>query len=212
MKKILSTLLLLCISILALTGCSGPKLDAAETVSAFYCLYVLGDSSQILELGLTEEDAASLLNSYDEALMTTLRNNITASGLTIEDSVIAEIVAARKDALKAMTGSTTLISAEKDTAVVALNTTYFNEKELDERAANDAIESIDALDSTDYEELLAAASEAYAQNLIKEYRSVAASEDTKEITVECKLTDNIWLPSDMAGFGEELGLVISGQK
>lgn len=212
MKKCLSALLFICITVLTMTGCSSPKLTPEESVLALYDLYILEESSGVMELGMTEEDVTSVLDSYNQALTDSFHANITSAGLTMEDSVIADIVEARKEALKSMTASCELVSSDETTAVVVLKTSYFSEAALDEKAANDAIAVMQESGSTDEEELLAIATEAYAQNLIDGYLAVTPSEEIKEITVDCVLSDNIWLPADMASFGEELGLVISGQK
>lgn len=212
MKKYLSYCMLICITLLTLTGCFSPKLSAEESVLALYDLYILGDSSGVIELGMTEEDVAAALDTYDQSLADTLSTNMASAGLTVEASSIDEIVAARKEALKAMTVSCELVSSDGNSAVVLLKTTYFDEAALDEKAANDAVAAMEESNLTDYDELLAIGSETYVQNLIDGYLAVTPSEEIKEITVNCTLSDRVWLPEDMSAFGKELGLVISGQQ
>ena len=92
-----------------------------------------------MELGMSEEEVNNVLTSYHQALTDSLRANITSAGLVMDESVITEIVTARKTALKNMTAVCEVVSLEEETAVVVLKTTYFNEKVLDETAANEAL-------------------------------------------------------------------------
>ena len=111
-----------------------------------------------------------------------------------------------------MTATCELVSSDEESAVVLLKTTYFNEKKLDKKAANNALDTSQESDSTDEAEILAIATNAYAKNLIDGYLSVTPSSDYKEVVVNCTFKDNIWLPDDMSAFGKELGIAISGQK
>lgn len=53
--------------------------------------------------------------------------------------------------------------------------------------------------------------EKYTQNLIAAYKDVTPSEDTTDITVECVIQDNSWVPANMSSFGSDLALAITGQ-
>ena len=52
----------------------------------------------------------------------------------------------------------------------------------------------------------------YTQNLIDAYRNVTPSEKTMDITVECVIQNNTWVPANMSSFGSDLALAITGQK
>ena len=212
MKKYLSSLLIICMTMLIFTGCGKPSLTPEESVKALYDLYILENSEGVLSLGMTKEDVTNVLTSYNQALSDSLTANITSAGLIMTDAQITEIVSARKTALKSMTATCEVISSDEESAVVLLKTTYFNEKKLDKKAANDALAASQEADSTDEAEILAIATNAYAQNLIDGYLSVTPSSDYKEIVVNCSFKDKVWLPDDMSAFGRDLGIAISGQK
>ena len=211
MKKHLSILLILCMFILNLTGCSKSSLTPDESVKALYDLYILEKTEGVQALGMSKEDITKVLTSYNQALTDSLTANITSAGLAIEDAKITEIVNARKTALKNMTATCELVSSDEETAVVILKTTYFNEKELDEKAANDALVVCQETDSDDEAAMLSIAASAYADNLIQGYLDVIPSSDYREIVINCTLKDNVWLPDDMSAFGKNLGIAISGQ-
>lgn len=211
MKKYLSSLLILGMTILTLAGCSKPALTPEESILALYNLYILEDSEGVRALGMSESDVTSILTSYDQALTESLKNNISSAGLTMEDAEIAEIVAARKTALKSMTATCELVSSGEESSVVLLKTTYFDEAALDEKAANDALLASQESDAVSEEELLTIATKAYAKNLIDGYLSVTPSDDYREVVIDCSFKDGVWLPSDMSSFGKDLGIAISGQ-
>lgn len=211
MKKIYMVLLSLCLALPLISGCGRAKPTATDSVKAIYDLYILRDSSGVSKLGMTEEDVSNALASYDSALSETIRSNFSASGLEIDDETVDAICEARKEALARMKAEYTLTSEENDTAVVTLSTTYFDEVTLDTDAAYNAREEADEAGFTDYDEYLNFIMETYTANLIEGYQNVAPSEDTKEITVNCIIVNNTWLPEDMASFGSELGLTVAGQ-
>ncbi len=211
MKKYLSSLLIVCMTVLTLTGCGKPALMPEESILALYNLYILEDSEGALALGMSESDVTSILTSFDKALTESLKNNITSAGLVMEDAEVAEIVAARKAALKKMNATCELVSSTEETAVVVLKTTYFDESALDQKAANDALLASQESDAASEEELLLAATKAYAKNLIDGYLSVTPSADYREITIDCTFKNNVWLPANMSSFGKDLGIAISGQ-
>lgn len=51
----------------------------------------------------------------------------------------------------------------------------------------------------------------YTKNLIKAYQDVTPSEKTTDITVECVIQNNTWVPASMASFGSDLALAITGE-
>lgn len=211
MKKIYTALLSICLAAFLLSGCNREKPTAADSVKAIYDLYILGDTSGVERLGMPEEDISNAINAYDNALAETIRSNFSASGLEMEDETLEAICRARKEALSKMNAECTVISEEGDTAVVELSTTWFDEETLDTDAAYDAREKADAAGYTDYDEYLNFIMETYTDNLLEEYKNVTPSEDRKEITVNCIIVNNSWLPEDMAAFGSELSLAITGQ-
>lgn len=212
MKKIYVLLLTLSMVVSLLSGCGKGKPTAADSVKAIYDLYILRDTTGVTALGMSQADITNALNAYDQALAQTIRSNFSTSGLEMDDETIADICKARVKALSKMNAEFKVSSQKDDTAIVTLSTTYFDEVALDTDAAYDAREAADAKNFTDYDAYLNFIMETYTQNLIAGYENVTPSEDRKEIVVTCTIIDNMWLPEDMATFGNELGLTISGQK
>lgn len=210
MKKTTCFLMGFCLILPILTGCGIPKPTAVDSVKAIYELYIQRNPEGVEKLGLTESEISNALSLYDNALSSTIRQNFSASGLEIHPDTIDTIVQARMEAFSKMTAVYTLISEKDGTAVVALDTTYFDEAALDTNAAYDAREAADEAGFTEYEEYLSFIMETYTNNLIDGYREVTPSEDTKRISVTCSIINNTWLPTDMAAFGGALGRAVAG--
>jgi len=212
MKKICALFLTLSMVLCIFTGCSREKPTAADSVKAIYDLYILRDTSGVTKLGMSKEEIENALNTYDNALAETIRSNFSASGLEIDNETVNDICQARIKALAKMNAEFTITDETDDFATVSLSTTYFDEVTLDTDAAYGARETADEMSFNDYDNYLHFIMETYTQNLISGYENLTPSEDKKEIVVNCIIIDNMWLPEDMAKFGNELGLTISGQK
>lgn len=211
MKKIYTALLLIVLTTFFFAGCNSEKPTAADSVEAIYDLYILGDTSAAATLGMSEEEAADALTTYDETLKENIRSNYSASGLEIDDETIHSICEARKGAFSRMKADFTVTSEEGSTAVVTINTTYFDEILLDTNAFYEAKEEANNLDFADDLEYQNYTMDAYTENLIEAYRNITPSSDTKTIAVTCTIINNAWLPEDIGAFYEELALTITGQ-
>ena len=212
MKKFCSFLLFMCFSIAFLSGCTGPKKNAADSIKAIYELYILGDTKGIASLGMTEEDINAAKETYDASLKETIRANFSASGQEIEEDVLEELCEARKAALAKMSATAEVVSESEGKATVVVHTTYFNEFNLDEDAYYSARETAQQSNFPTTEERQVFLMDIYSKNLIEAYRNVTPSEKTIDITVDCVIQNNTWVPANMSSFGSDLALAITGQK
>ena len=212
MKKHLSIFLLISIISVFLTACSNSEHNAAEAVLSIYNLYIKEETSDVFKLGMTEERALLTLSNYNNALIQNLQNTMNSVGLVVEDTIIEEIILARKSALKTMLATCEITSIKDEKATVKLKTSYFDETTLNEKAAKDAIEKAQKADTSNQKNLLDTIASYYTQNLIDAYLAVTPSNELKELEINCVLSGNTWIPEDMTYFGNELGLIISGQK
>ena len=212
MKKHLSIFLFVSIISVFLTACSNSQHNAAEAVLSIYNLYIKEETSDVFKLGITEERALLTLSNYNDALIQNLQNTMSSTGLIVEDTIIEEIILARKSALKTMLATCEITSIKDEKATVKLKTSYFDEATLNENAAKDAIKKAKKADASNQKNLLESLSSYYAQNLIDAYLAITPSKEMKELEITCILSGNTWIPEDMTSFGNELGLIISGQK
>ena len=95
---------------------------------------------------------------------------------------------------------------------MVVHTTYFNEFNLDEDAYYSARETAQQSNFPTTEERQVFLMDIYSKNLIEAYRNVTPSEKTIDITVDCVIQNNTWVPANMSSFGSDLALAITGQK
>lgn len=211
MKKIFSILLCVCFCPILLIGCSEPQKNAADSVKAIYDLYILGDTAGITSLGMTEEDITAARQTYDNSLKETIRSNFANSGQEIEEHVLDELCEARKTALSKMKSSAEIVSESEGKATVVIHTTYFKEAELDADAFYAAKEAAQQNQFSSVEEQQVFLMNTYTQNLIEAYQNVTPSEENTDISVECVVQNNTWVPANMSSFGSDLALAVTGQ-
>ena len=211
MRKKYIVLLGLCLSLVLCVGCGREEPSAVDSVKIFYDLHIIRDTSEAGKLGMTDEDIAEALAAYDEALADTIRSDLYASGLEIDDESVAAICEARISALSRMNAEYELTSENSDTAVVTLSTTYFDEASLVEEAADAARKEADAQKFTEYKEYQTYILDAYIRNLVAGYEAVTPSTDRREVIVTCIIVDNTWLPEDLAALGSNLRLAVTSQ-
>ena len=211
MKKFCAAIFCIFLCSTILTACGEPENNAASSVKAIYDLYILGNTEGISSLGMSDEDIKSAQTAYDDSVKETIRSNFSASGQEIDDDTLNELCAARKEALSKLDASAEVTSESEGKATVILHTTYFDESKLDKDAFYSARESANQSGLTDIEEQQVFLMQTYTQNLIDAYKNVTPSEDTTDITVECVIQDNSWVPANMSSFGSDLALAITGQ-
>ena len=212
MKKYVSLLLFsMCLCAAFLSGCGEPKKNAADSVRAIYDLYILGDTQGITSLGMTEEDINTARRTYDESLKETIRANFAASGQEREEQVLDEICYARKAALAKLKATAEIVSETDGKATVVIHTTCFDESELDTDAFFAAKEEARHNSFATTEEQNRFLMDTYTENLIAAYQEVTPSEKTTDISVDCVIQNNTWVPANMSSFGSDLALAITGQ-
>ncbi|MCI8484243.1 MAG: DUF5105 domain-containing protein [Lachnospiraceae bacterium] len=212
MKRFFSILLCLCLCTVFLPGCNGPKKNAADSIKAIYDLYILDDTAGITSLGMTEEDINAARQTYDNSLKENIRSNFAKSGQEIEEETLDELCQARKAALSKMKASAEIVSESEGKATVVIHTTYFDEADLDADAFFSAKETAQQQNFSIAEEQQSFLMDTYTQNLINAYQNVTPSEKTTDISVDCVIQNNTWVPANMSSFGSELALAVTGHR
>ena len=217
-KKLIVMITMLALgSGLALTGCGKDEVAPPKTAAkAFYDLYVLTDSTEIIKLGLTEDEAKTILDAQRNAVKQATKKNFTTAGLSIDDAKLNEIVDAQFAALKKLSAEIEEVSVNGDTAEVKITTKYVDIAGADQKACDDAEAQVLALNLTSQSEALKKFAEIYSQNIIDNFKAVDPSTDTKNETYTFKkMTYNvggknkdIWAPQDANAFGASLGKLI----
>ena len=110
-----------------------------------------------------------------------------------------------------MQATAEVVSESSGKATVVVHTTYFDEIGLDADAFYAARETARQNSFPSLDEQQSFLMDIYTKNLIKAYQDVTPSEKTTDITVECVIQNNTWVPASMASFGSDLALAITGE-
>ncbi|PRR84059.1 DUF5105 domain-containing protein [Clostridium vincentii] len=220
-KKLMAVLMTAILgSALLLTGCGGKIATADVTAKAFYNLYILGDSTEIEKIALTNDESNQILDKLKSTSQDATKNLITSGGLQISDEQLDSIYNAEMEALKKLTVTTEIVSAEKDNATIKLTTTYIDLLTIDTKAAEEAANEANAMSLTDQTELNNKIVELYVNNLIEGFKAAQPSIETKEATFECQkqvyIVDgknkDVWFPVDMETFGGNIAKMATNQQ
>lgn len=209
MKKFCISLFCIFLCSAFLTACGEPENNAASSVKAIYDLYILGNTKGVEDLGMSEDDINAARTAYDDSVRKTIRANFSASGQEIDDDTLDELCTARRSALSKLKATAEIKSESEGKATVILHTTYFDESALDEESFYNAREAANQSGLASIEEQQVFLMETYTKNLIAAYKDVTPSDDTNDITVDCVIQDNSWVPANMSSFGSDLAIAIT---
>lgn len=219
MKKVTKILAILLISILSLTVMTGcGKVDPPETVAqGFFELITYNDTTKLESLGVSAEEFAPVKDFMKQAIKDNTKNNFKMAGLSITEEDLNAITEAQLNALKKVKATFTTESSDKQTAVVKIKTNYIKLTEVDEKAANDALQEIQAMGLTDRQQILDACTEKYTAKLIEGLNSLEPVEDTIEKSFSFTMqkvdiggkTKKMWVPENPTTLGKDIATMIA---
>lgn len=168
---------------------------------------VRNDVTYATKLGITQNEADEVIKTYRDGIKRQLEICFIQNQFSVSNEQLIEVINAREFAQNKLTDFIEIISQEKDSAVVKITSTYFDDIAINEKAAQDAIEDVKQENITNKQRAV----EVYINNMINGYKNYEISEETASIEVEFKLVDNTWIPADVWKFGEKLGMLYTGQ-
>lgn len=206
-KKVTRLLtMLLCVGVLlTTTGCGKQKVSATESAKIYFNLLVHQDITDADKFGITEDAANDLIKQEKDITKTETRKNFAASGLTISEDKLIAIVDAQYMALKSTTVTIQATSESSTAATIVMKATYLDFTAIDQKAADDAQATVQALGLTNEKEALDKLKDVYIENIITGLTNAKPSTETNEDTYEFKKDSGDWVPvMDSEKFGEAL--------
>lgn len=208
-KKIISILTtLLCVGILlTATGCGKPKPSAADSGKFFFNFLIKHDKTDIAEFGITEDQANNIIKTEKDSTKNQTRMNVLKAGMTVSEEQLDAITEAQYNALKLLDATVESSSENGNEATITITTPYIDFSAIDNKAANDAQESVKALGLTNPKEAIDKFTEQYVENLIAGLKDAKPSSETNEGTYKFKKDSKsgLWVPDmDEEAFGEQL--------
>lgn len=181
LTKILSILVISILSFTLMTGCG--KVEPPETsAKGFYDLLFHGDTSTLESIGVPEDEISPMKDFVKQEISNSTKNNFKIAGLSISDEDLNRIVEAELNALSKVQATITTESSDKKTAVVKIKTNYVNITEVDEKAANDTMAEVQAMNLSDRQQFLDEFAKKYIAKLVEGLTALEPSEDTVEKT------------------------------
>lgn len=212
MKKVVLVVMSMLLVLTLAVGCtSKPKANAAESAKILYDLYVKGDIKDVAKLGMKEDEAKEALDLMKKTFVATFGAGLKATGLTITEEQIVQIVEARMEGIKKLEGTTEIVSETKESAEVKLSTTYFDEMGMQDKIVEEVLVEVEAMSLTSEQEVLDKMTELFINKLIESYKNIAPAADKKSETFKFIKEKNVWIAEDMHQFGIRIGQITNGQ-
>ncbi|MGL5084720.1 MAG: hypothetical protein ACRC68_03235 [Clostridium sp.] len=209
-----SLLSILCISLLGIMMIScgkKEKVTIEETITIFYNLAFKGDSTGYEKVKITKAQVDETFASQKKIVVDSVKANFASGGITISDEDIDKMYTSRSEAFKKVTLTVETINKDDKSAKVKIGTTYIKESELDEKAVNDAIETVTAQMLTDEKAITDRLTALYIENIVNAYNNVETSTDNKYLEWNFTFENGVWQPENSTEFGFELGKLVTGQ-
>lgn len=209
-KKMLIVYLTLCLFFAV--GCSAKeKVTPDMTATSMFDFFIKGDKEAIAKINVPNEEIDASAKIQKDTTISLVKNNLKSSGIEVKEEKLEELYNVRAEALKKLTCTSEIISQAEDSAEVRIKSTYIDEVAIDNKAADDALETVKQMGLTDQKEAINKVGDEYVKNLINGYQSASPSQDTKEKIFKFTKKDKIWLPQSMVEFGNGIGLLAAGQ-
>lgn len=209
-KRILSffTLIVLCF---LFSGCFDN--NAAKTSAERYCSLIFkSDVENTQKLGISDSEKDDLVNKFKDKIKEELKHNLLLMGYSASDDQLNLVCDGYKEALSQITYEVKQISKSGDEAEVEISTNHFNIKEIDEKAAMDALDETDNMKFTNVYEENKKFSEIYLNKLAEGLKNVEISSEKSKNTFKFKKENKYWVPDDSANFGYKLAKLAINNK
>ncbi len=203
-----------------LFGCGKTIQPASDVASAFYNLFISGDSTQAKEMfAFTDADIEDITKVQKQGSIQMTKANIAATGYNATDEEAEKMYDAQMEAFKKLTYTAEVTEEDNKNATVVIKTQYYDIAALDEQAAQEALDEYGEENLTDQ-----AAVEAFVKLYMDKFVTImgnaAPAEDQTEVTVQFQKantdvggkTELMWVPTNASGFGTDLIQAVSGQK
>ena len=187
--------------------------NAAKNSAEIYCALIFKcDTENIQKIGISDSDKDNLLKTYEDSAKGQLKNNILLTGSSASDEQLNSLYEAYKEALSKVTYDTKQVSKSGDKAEVEISTTHFDFKQIDEKAASDALDETDNMAFTSTNEEIKKFNEIYLNKLTDGLKNAEISSEKSSVTFKFKKNSKFWQPDDLKNFGYKLGRLATGQK
>lgn len=210
-KKSIGILVALLLIPAVLIGCGGPKVKADESAKILFNFFVKSDKGGLSKITSDQSTIDKAEKSEKDQFNKQFKDGLLKQNLIINDDQCNRVYTAYKNALKNITVTSKVASEDSKTSTVSIKTNYIDLPAIAQKAQNDALAKVKAMQLTDVLKLRSEFAKAYIDELEKDLNAAKPGTVTKEKTFKFVLKDNNWLPEDSFDYGKQIGSMVSNQ-
>lgn len=194
-----------------LIGCGSPKIKSDESAKILFNFFIKGDKSGISKITSDQSTIDKAEKSEKDEFNKEFKDGMLKQDLTVNDDECNRVYTAYKNALKNVTMTSKIVSEDSKEATVSVKTNYIDLPTIAQKAQNDALAKVKAMQLTDVIKLREEFAKDYIDELAKDLNVAKPGTETREKSFKFVLKDNNWLPEDSFDYGKQIGTMVSGQ-
>lgn len=210
-KKSIGMLIVLLLIPAVLIGCGGPKIKADESAKILFDFFVKSDKSGVSKITSDQSTIDKAEKSEKDAFNKQFKDQFLKQSIIITNDQCNRVYTAYKNSLKNITVTSKIVSESSKTSTVSIKTNYIDLPAVAEKAQNDALAKVKAMQLTDTIKVRQEFAKAYIDELEKDLNAAKPGTATKEKSFKFVLNDNNWLPEDSFNYGKQIGSMVSNQ-
>lgn len=177
------------------------RITPAESAEIFWNITAKAEASGIEKLGYSKEFGDKLVSYSSKKVAQQMKDEFSEMGASLSDDEVQNLVQAFINGLSKNTAQYEEISKDDDTAKVKITSTSLDFSSIVEAAVNKTTNDAIASGNSDTQQLM----QAYCTNLINEINNAQpVSRPTNQITIDFTKVADLWLPSNMDDFAEDI--------
>lgn len=210
-KKSIGILVALLLIPAVLIGCGGPKIKADESAKILFNFFVKSDKSGVSKITSDQSTIDKAEKSEKDEFNKQFKDGLLKQNLIVNDDQCNRVYTAYKNTLKNITVTSKVASEDSKSSTVSVKTNYIDLPAIAQKAQNDALAKVKAMQLTDILKVRQEFAKAYIDELEKDLNAAKPGTATKEKTFKFVLKDNNWLPEDSFDYGKQIGSMVSNQ-
>ena len=210
-KKSIGMLVILLLIPAVLIGCGGPKIKADESAKILFNFFIKSDKSGVSKITSDQSTIDKAEKAQKDEFSRQFKDGLVKQNLIINDDQCNRIYTAYKGALKNVTVTSKIASEDSKTSTVSIKTNYIDLPGIVQKAQNDTVAKVRAMQLTDTIKIRQEFVKAYVDELEKGLNAAKPGTGTKEKTFKFVLKDNNWLPEDSFDYGKQIGSMVCNQ-
>jgi len=210
-KKSIGILVVLLLIPAVLIGCGGPKIKSDESAKILFNFFIKSDKSGVSKITSDQSTIDKAEKAEKDEFNKEFKDGLLKQNFIINDDQCNRVYTAYKNALKNITMTSKVSSEASKESTVSIKTNYIDLPAVAQKAQNDALAKVKAMQLTDTIKIREEFAKAYIDELEKDLNAAKPGTATKEKTFKFVLKDNNWLPEDSFDYGKQIGTMVSNQ-